>query len=78
VSCSKEWPSALIARSETRNSDLAARLYVLKLTHNPLWEDVDLGPMWRILHEAWFECSLGKSEDRFLASFKKPQMRFSG
>jgi hypothetical protein len=28
--------------------------------------------MWRIMHEAWFECGLGKSEDRFLASFKNP------
>ncbi|KAJ7755117.1 hypothetical protein B0H16DRAFT_1315870 [Mycena metata] len=48
------------------------RLYVLKLTHNPIWEEINFNPIWGILREAWNECGLGKSTDRFLASFKEP------
>ncbi|KAF9016149.1 hypothetical protein BDZ89DRAFT_1141693 [Hymenopellis radicata] len=49
-----------------------ARLYVLKLTHNPIWDDVSFAPIWRPLHDGWIETGLGRAEDRFLASFKKP------
>jgi hypothetical protein len=33
---------------------------------------IDFNPIWGILREAWDECGLGKSTDRFLASFRKP------
>jgi hypothetical protein len=74
VSYVEERPKALLPRPQAPISDWepAAKLYVLKLTHNPLWEEVDFGPIWKTLRSAWVECGLGKSEDRFLASFKKP------
>jgi hypothetical protein len=75
VSYASECPTALCPRSH--NPDLvwenAARLYVLKLTHNPLWGEVDFGPIWKTLRNAWEECGLGKSKDHFLALFKKPE-----
>jgi hypothetical protein len=75
VSYASERPTAL--RPHSHNPDLvwenAARLYVLKLTHNPLWGEVDFGPIWKTLRNAWEECGLGKSKDHFLALFKKPE-----
>jgi hypothetical protein len=75
VSYAKERPKALLPCSQSLQApwENAARLYVLKLTHNPLWEEVDFGPMWKTLRNAWEECGLGKSDDRFLASFKRPE-----
>jgi hypothetical protein len=75
VSYAEEHPKALLPHPQTpiSNWEPAAKLYVLKLTHNPLWEEVDFGPIWKTLHSAWVECGLGKSEDCFLTSFKKPE-----
>ena len=71
----EECPKALLPCPQAPISDWepAARLYDLKLTDNPLWEAVDFGPIWKTLHSAWVECGLGRSEDRFLTSFKQPE-----
>ncbi|KAJ6578414.1 hypothetical protein B0H19DRAFT_903711, partial [Mycena capillaripes] len=47
-------------------------LHVLKLTHNPIWDNIELRPIWRELEDTW--ASLGGSypQYRFMASFKKP------
>jgi hypothetical protein len=47
-------------------------LHVLKLTHNPIWDDINLNPIWRELGETWSELRAGYPEFRFMASFKKP------
>ena len=72
VSYAVERPKALTPRTvfETEGE---GRLYVLKLIHNPLWESVDFGPIWRTLRDAWEETGLGRPGDRFLASFQKPE-----
>ncbi|KII94504.1 hypothetical protein PLICRDRAFT_659542, partial [Plicaturopsis crispa FD-325 SS-3] len=73
VSYTEQRLTSLLVGSHRFGWDSAARLYVLKLTHNPLWEHVEFAPIWNTLRSAWDECGLGKSEDRFLASFKKPE-----
>ncbi|KAJ3964032.1 hypothetical protein EV361DRAFT_757056, partial [Lentinula raphanica] len=47
-------------------------IHVLKLTHNPLWDTVDLGPLWQELGEVWEEHGSCTPNLRFLASFSKP------
>ncbi|KAJ7779733.1 hypothetical protein B0H16DRAFT_1300148 [Mycena metata] len=47
-------------------------LHLLKLTHNPIWDAIDLRPVWRDLDEASRDLGAGYPEFRFLASFKKP------
>ena len=73
VSYATERPKALTPRTPLTEWENRDRLYVLKLTHNPLWDSVDFGPIWKTLRDAWEETGLGKPDDRFLASFKKPE-----
>ncbi|KAJ7742235.1 hypothetical protein B0H16DRAFT_1323444 [Mycena metata] len=47
-------------------------LHVLKLTHNPIWDGLDLNPLWREFNETWKEFGMGYPELQFMASFKKP------
>lgn len=47
-------------------------LHVLKLTHNPVWDRIDLRPIWRDLQDTWTEFGVGLPQYRFMASFKKP------
>jgi hypothetical protein len=47
-------------------------LHVLKPTHNPIWDDLNLNPVWHELDESWKEFGAGYPEFRFVASFKKP------
>ncbi|KAJ7453440.1 hypothetical protein FB451DRAFT_940068, partial [Mycena latifolia] len=47
-------------------------LHVLKLTHNPVWDTINLNPLWRKLNETWEEFGPGYPEFRFMASFEKP------
>ena len=47
-------------------------LHVLKLTHNPIWDDINLNPNWRELNNTWKEIGMGYPEFHFMASFKKP------
>ncbi|KAF9067387.1 hypothetical protein BDP27DRAFT_1383945 [Rhodocollybia butyracea] len=54
------------------NTDEVDPVHALKLTHNPLWDGVDLGPLWRELGEVWEEHGRGTPNLRFLASFSKP------
>ncbi|KAJ3741071.1 hypothetical protein EV360DRAFT_13604, partial [Lentinula raphanica] len=49
-------------------------IHVLKLTHNPLWDTVDLGPLWQELGEVWEEHGSCTPNLRFLASFSKPAL----
>ncbi|KAJ7121818.1 hypothetical protein C8R43DRAFT_856747, partial [Mycena crocata] len=55
---------------KTTNKDPA--LHVLKLTHNPVWDDLNLNPIWRELEGTWKEFGAGYPELQFMASFKKP------
>jgi hypothetical protein len=66
-----EHPTALkpIMRNVT---DGDPALHVLKLTHNPVWDEINLNPIWHELDETWREVGTGYSEFRFMASFKKP------
>lgn len=73
VSYATERPRALTPRIPLPEWENRDRLYVLKLIHNPLWDSVDFGPIWKTLRDAWEETGLGKPDDRFLASFKKPE-----
>lgn len=73
VSYATERPKALTPRTPIPEWENKGRLYVLKLIHNPLWDSVDFGPIWKTLRDAWEETGLGKPDDRFLASFKKPE-----
>ncbi|KAJ7431441.1 hypothetical protein B0H11DRAFT_2262007 [Mycena galericulata] len=66
-----ERPKALIS-AKAKTSDDDRELHVLKLTHNPTWEEIDLQPCWRELDGAWDELGAGYPKFRFLASFKKP------
>ncbi|KAJ7711549.1 hypothetical protein B0H16DRAFT_1249645, partial [Mycena metata] len=66
-----ERPHALKS-AESKNSDDDCDLHVLKLTHNPTWEGIDLQPCWRELDGAWNELGAGYPKFKFLASFKKP------
>jgi hypothetical protein len=34
-------------------------LHVLKLTHNPVWDDINLTPIWRELNETWRNIGAG-------------------
>jgi hypothetical protein len=66
-----ERPTAL--KPNTADTDIEdPALHVLKLTHNPIWDDIDLNPFWRELAETWTELEAGYPEFRFMASFKKP------
>ncbi|SJL17766.1 uncharacterized protein ARMOST_21327 [Armillaria ostoyae] len=65
--------NALKSHSPSPPWECDSRLYVLKLTHNPVWDSIDLSPIWKTLRDAWLECGLGRHSDRFLASFKKPE-----
>ncbi|KAJ7076043.1 hypothetical protein B0H15DRAFT_791142, partial [Mycena belliarum] len=66
-----ERPTALKS-SAPKGSDNGPDLHVLKLTHNPVWDEIDLHPVWRDLDKAWRELEAGYPEFKFLASFKKP------
>jgi hypothetical protein len=66
-----ERPRALKS-TEPKNLDDDCDLHVLKLTHNPTWDGIDLQPVWRELGDAWNELGAGYPKFRFLASFKKP------
>ena len=74
VSYATERPKALTPCTPIPEWENKGRLYVLKLIHNPLWDSVDFGPIWKTLRDAWEETGLGKPDDRFLASFKKPEL----
>jgi hypothetical protein len=66
-----ERPTALKPNAApTATGDL--ELHVLKLTHNPIWDNIKLSPVWRELAETWTEVGTGYPEFRFMASFKKP------
>ncbi|KAF8162243.1 hypothetical protein BJ912DRAFT_1006215 [Pholiota molesta] len=73
VSYAAERPTALAPRPSIPEWQNGGKLYVLKLTHNPLWDSVEFGPIWKTLRDAWEETGLGRPGDRFLASFKKPE-----
>jgi hypothetical protein len=47
-------------------------VHVLKLTHNPVWDNINLGPVWHDLDEAMKEHGFGYPEFKFMASYKKP------
>ncbi|KAJ7119196.1 hypothetical protein C8R43DRAFT_857885, partial [Mycena crocata] len=66
-----ERPTALkpIVHNTTQGAPV---LHVLKLTHNPIWDEIDLNPIWRELNSSWKEFGIGYPEFRFMASFKKP------
>ncbi|KAJ7714814.1 hypothetical protein B0H16DRAFT_1248517, partial [Mycena metata] len=66
-----ERPNAL-KPSARKNADEGPELHVLKLTHNPVWDDLDLSPIWRELEETWSDLGTGYPNFRFMASFKKP------
>jgi hypothetical protein len=72
ISYAVERPTALISRPPKSLEERTHQLHVLKLIHNPLWDTVEFGPIWRTLRDAWIETGLGRASDRFLASFKKP------
>jgi hypothetical protein len=65
-----ERPRAL--KSSASNVDDGPDVHVLKLTHNPVWDDINLGPVWHDLDKAWDEYGIGYPELRFMASYKKP------
>jgi hypothetical protein len=69
VNYTAERPNAL---EPSINTDGSPDVHVLKLTHNPVWEDVDLTPIWHDLGEAWKEFGHGYPEFDFMASYKKP------
>ncbi|VDC05775.1 unnamed protein product [Peniophora sp. CBMAI 1063] len=73
VSYTEMRPRALLPRPPLTEEQRANRLFVLKLTWNPVWEAVDFGPIWRTLRDAFEETGLASSSDRILASFKKPE-----
>ncbi|KAJ7186465.1 hypothetical protein C8R46DRAFT_861080, partial [Mycena filopes] len=64
-------PKALQS-AELKSSDDDCDLHVLKLTHNPTWDGINLQPGWRELDDAWNELGAGYPKFKFLASFKKP------
>jgi hypothetical protein len=72
VSYVEERPKALIPRPLKSFEEGESQLHVLKFIHNPLWDSVEFGPIWRTLRDAWIETGLGRASDRFLASFRKP------
>ena len=73
MSYATEWPKALQPRPTLPTEDvLKAELHVLKLTHNPLWDAIDFGPVWHDLHDAWIETGLGRPHNQFFTSFSKP------
>ncbi|KAJ7126570.1 hypothetical protein C8R43DRAFT_897741, partial [Mycena crocata] len=47
-------------------------LHVLKLIHNPVWDEIDLTPIWRDLGDSWKEFGEAYPEFRFMASYNKP------
>ncbi|KAE9386139.1 hypothetical protein BT96DRAFT_1006383 [Gymnopus androsaceus JB14] len=65
-----EHPKALNPRSPCTDKD--DPIHVLKLTHNPLWDNVDFGPLWQELGEVWEEHGRGTPNLCFLTSFAKP------
>ncbi|KAJ7460766.1 hypothetical protein FB451DRAFT_1371619 [Mycena latifolia] len=67
-----ERPKALKSPPPKGTADDGQELHVLKLTHNPVWDEIDLSPIWRELDEAWRGLEAGYPEYKFLASFKKP------
>ncbi|KAF9065879.1 hypothetical protein BDP27DRAFT_1228409, partial [Rhodocollybia butyracea] len=69
ISYPVERPRALSPRDS--NTDEVDPVHALKLTHNPLWDGVDLGPLGRELGEVWEEHGRGTPNLRFLASFSK-------
>lgn len=73
VSYAVERPKALLPRPCPQQGNQSGQLHVLKLTHNPLWDAVDFGPVWRSLRDAWYETGTGRTGDRFRASFSKPE-----
>ncbi|KAJ7461361.1 hypothetical protein B0H11DRAFT_1923635 [Mycena galericulata] len=68
----KERPTALKPRASNDASVGDPELHVLKLTHNPVWDEIDLSPIWRELGDSWKEFGEAYSEFRFMASYSKP------
>ncbi|KAJ7451308.1 hypothetical protein FB451DRAFT_1051566 [Mycena latifolia] len=66
-----ERPTALTS-SEPAGSEDDSVPHVLKLTHNPVWDRIDLRPIWRDLNETWKTFGNGLPEYHFMASYKKP------
>ncbi|KAJ7207457.1 hypothetical protein GGX14DRAFT_316358, partial [Mycena pura] len=66
-----ERPRAL-KPSAANTADDSPTLHVLKLTHNPVWDGVNLGPIWRELDETWKIAGPGIPTFNFMSSFKKP------
>lgn len=64
-----ERPTALLPSVAT---DGDFDLHVLKLTHNPVWDEIELRPILRNLEETWRLLECGYSGFHFMASFKKP------
>ncbi|KAJ7291689.1 hypothetical protein C8J57DRAFT_1044376 [Mycena rebaudengoi] len=58
--------------SEPKHSEGGPEIHVLKLTHNPIWDDINLSPIWRDLGDAWTKFGEGYPEFHFMASYKKP------
>ena len=67
-----ERPSALNPRPSNDGSAGDSGLHVLKLTHNPVWDEVNLGPIWRELGDTWKEFGEAYPKLRFMASHAKP------
>lgn len=74
VSYTDERPKALKLCPLSPPWEHEQRLYILKLVHNPIWGNIDLGPVWKTLCDAWMEFGLGHNSNRFLSSFKKPEL----
>ncbi|KAJ7339167.1 hypothetical protein DFH08DRAFT_964202 [Mycena albidolilacea] len=69
VNYAAERPSALKPAVKTVDCQ---EVHVLKLTHNPVWDDIILSPVWHNLADAWNEFGAGCPELRFMASYEKP------
>ncbi|KAJ7263455.1 hypothetical protein C8J57DRAFT_1070637, partial [Mycena rebaudengoi] len=66
-----ERPNALKMLLPTQDND-DRELHVLKLTHNPVWDETDLSPILHELGDTWKEFGEAYPEFKFLASYKKP------
>ncbi|KAJ6478271.1 hypothetical protein C8R45DRAFT_934031 [Mycena sanguinolenta] len=53
------------------DTDDGHEVHVLKSSHNPVWDDIDLSPIWHNLDECWKEFWIGYPEFRFMASYEK-------
>jgi hypothetical protein len=48
-----------------------SELHVLKLSHNPVWDHIDLRPIWHDLHKTWNSVGDGLPQYHFMALYKK-------